>query len=376
VWGASLPRVQLSAGVTDGQLGSALLWVGIGALISIRWAGGLTDRFERWVLPATLAALGATGAAPAFVDGVVALSVALLLLGVASGAADAAINAAAVRAESGGRSIVSLSHGMFSLAVVASSLAVAALVPGDTGQPWSLVVVGAVLVAAATLSLRLQLPSPAAAELPAATPPPVTARPDAPRAGPSRPLLLLGALTAFAYLVENAWQSWGAIQLHATVGASLATAALAPAAFALAAAAGRFGGHLLAARAKPATLFGTGAALAAAGSVVAALAQTTAAVLAGIAFAGLGTSICAPTLIAIAGLRRYGRQGAATSTVITVGYLGFAVGPAAIGLVAGATTLPTALLAVAVIAGALALTSPVLTRLSHVPGTPAQHVDR
>jgi hypothetical protein len=358
VWGASLPRVQLSAGVTDGQLGSALLWVGIGALISIRWAGGLTDRFERWVLPATLAALGATGAAPAFADGVVALSVALLLLGVASGAADAAINAAAVRAESDGRSIVSLSHGMFSLAVVVSSLAVAALVPGDTGRPWSLVVVGAALVAVATLSVRLRLPPTAATPLPAAT------RPGAPRAGLSRPLLLLGTLTAFAYLVENAWQSWGAIQLHATVGASLATAALAPAVFAFAAAAGRFSGHLLAARAMPATLFGTGATLAAAGSIVAALAPTTAAVLAGIAVAGLGTSICAPILIAIAGLPRYGRQGAATSTVITVAYLGFAVGPAAIGLVAGATTLPTALVTVAVIAGALALTSPVLTRLS------------
>jgi MFS family permease len=134
--------------------------------------------------------------------------------------------------------------------------------------------------------------------------------------------------------------------------------------FALAAAAGRFSGHLLAARATPAVLFGTGAALAAAGSVVAALAPNTAGVLAGIAVAGLGTSICAPTLIAIAGLPRYGRQGAATSTVITIAYLGFAVGPAAIGLVAGATTLPTALAAVAAIAGALALTSPVLTRLS------------
>ncbi|MDT4933108.1 MAG: hypothetical protein QOK11_1000, partial [Pseudonocardiales bacterium] len=83
-----------------------------------------------------------------------------------------------------------------------------------------------------------------------------------------------------------------------------------------------------------------------------------------IAVAGLGTSVCAPTLIAIAGLPRYGRQGAATSTVITVAYLGFAVGPAAIGLVAGATSLRTALVAVAVIAGALALVSPVLTRLS------------
>jgi hypothetical protein len=338
--------------VTDGQLGSALLWIGLGALISIRWAGGLTDRHERWVLPGSLALLGAAGVTPAFTHGVLALSAALLALGIASGAADAAINAAAVRAQHAGRSIVNLAHGTFSLAVVVSSVGVAAFTQGRDGRPWALVAVGAALVAAAAVSTRLPLPPPGGA---------VTAPP---RAGLSWPLLLLGSLAAFAYLVENAWQSWGAIQLHATVGASLRTAALAPAIFALAAAAGRFGGHLVAARVPPAAMFGAGAATAAGGSAVAALAHSTPTVLAGIAVAGVGTSICAPTLIAIAGLPRYGRQGAATGTVITLAYLGFVVGPAAIGLVAGAATLPTALVAVAVIAAALALSSPLLTRLS------------
>jgi len=38
-WGASLPRVQLAAGVTNSQLGTALLWVGVGALLTIRYVG-------------------------------------------------------------------------------------------------------------------------------------------------------------------------------------------------------------------------------------------------------------------------------------------------------------------------------------------------
>ncbi|PZS40940.1 MAG: MFS transporter [Pseudonocardiales bacterium] len=352
-WGASLPRVQLETGVSDAQLGVALLWVGVGALLSIRWVGGLTDRVERWVLPVSIAALAAAGVVPAFVHGIVVLSAALLLLGVCAGGVDAAINAAAVRAESQGRLVVSLAHGMFSLAVVAGSLGVAALTRAGEGRAWALVVVGVALMAAAVVTATLSVP---------------VARPtvlsDGPGFGWSWPLLILGALAAFAYLVENAWQSWGAIQLHATIGASLQVAALAPAVFALAAASGRFGAHHLASSISAAALFGVSAALAAAGSALAALGHTTAWVLAGIAVAGLGTSVCAPTLITLAGRARYGRQGAATSTVITIAYLGFILGPAAVGLVAGASTLPTALIGVAAVALVLTIASPLLTKLS------------
>lgn len=258
----------------------------------------------------------------------VGLSVALLVLGVCSGGMDAAINAAAVRSESGGARVVSLAHGLFSLTVVVSSLCVAALTRGE-GRAWALVVVGIGLMAAAVAAAALPIPR---------RRPPASS--DGTRPSWSWPLILLGVLAAFAYLVENAWQSWGAIQLHDTVGASLRVAALAPAILALAAASGRIGARRLPSRIGPAPLFGVSAALAAAGSALAALSHTTPWVLVGIAVAGLGTSTCAPTLIALAGRPIHGRQGAATGTVITIAYLGFVLGPAAVGLVAGAASLP------------------------------------
>lgn len=49
-----------------------------------------------------------------------------------------------------------------------------------------------------------------------------------------------------------------------------------------------------------------------------------------------------------------GQAGAGVGTVTTIGYAGFVVAPAAVGGVAGATTLPIGLAAVAVVAGALA----------------------
>jgi len=315
----------------------ALLWVGAGALGSIRWAGRLSDRFDRRTVALSITALAFAGLLPVFAHGVVELSAAMTVLGAASGAVDAGINAAATRSESDGGAVVSLAHGVFSVAVVTSSLGVAAAAGHDNGgQPWALVVVAGVLVVAAVLSTRLSTAHPVSDLAPAGPPRRFSA-----------PLLIIGGLAALAYLVENAWQSWGAIHLHATIGASLSMSALAPAVFATAAALGRFAGHALSGAMPAAALFGIGAATAAAGST----------------FAALGTSVCAPTLITLAGRTTLDAHGDATGTVITLAYLGFVLGPAAVGLVAGATTLPTALLGVAIVAAVLLVSSPVLVKI-------------
>jgi len=179
----------------------------------------------------------------------------------------------------------------------------------------------------------------------------------------SWPLVVLGLLAALAYLLENAWQSWGAIHLHSTLRAILKVAALGPATFAGFAAVGRLAGHHLAAHVPAVTLLVAAASLAAAASLLAALAHSVALALVGIGAAGLGTSVCVPTLIAIAGRRFPTASGAATSTVISIAYLGFVLGPAAVGLLSGATTLPTALTAVALVGAALAILSPTVRNL-------------
>jgi MFS family permease len=169
------------------------------------------------------------------------------------------------------------------------------------------------------------------------------------------PLLILGALAAFAYLVENAWQSWSAVHLESTLDASPAVAALGPAVFGASAAAGRLGGHALTERIPERRLLAAGASIGAVGTLLAALAPTAAVALVGIAIAGIGTSVCAPTLIGLAGrLAAPGERGSAVSAVTTLAYGGFLVGPAAVGLAAGAASLPAALAGVAVVAALLA----------------------
>jgi MFS family permease len=106
---------------------------------------------------------------------------------------------------------------------------------------------------------------------------------------------------------------------------------------------------------REAALVALGAGMAAVGTVAAALVPNTALVIVAIAFAGLGTAAGAPLLLSLAGRSVPVHQaGAAVGTVTTVGYLGFVVAPAFVGGLAGATTLPVALAAVAIVALALA----------------------
>jgi MFS family permease len=122
----------------------------------------------------------------------------------------------------------------------------------------------------------------------------------------------------------------------------------------------------------PAGLVTAGATIAAAGSVLAALAPHAWLALIGIALAGIGTSVCMPTLLSVAGaLASPDRRGGATSTVVTLAYLGFLTGPALVGLIGGATTLPIALAVVAGVAAVLALLSPWALHGRRVPSAPA-----
>ena len=141
-WGATLPAIQSHAGVDDGQLGVALLFIGAGALASMRGAGSLVDRWGAPALPAVLAAFAGAAVLPGLATSTASLCAALLVLGATSGAVDVAINAEGTRTEAAsGRPVLSLAHGTFSACVVAGSLAAGALRAAGAGALLVLVVV-------------------------------------------------------------------------------------------------------------------------------------------------------------------------------------------------------------------------------------------
>ncbi|MEU1293826.1 hypothetical protein ABZ439_15530 [Streptomyces sp. NPDC005840] len=139
------------------------------------------------------------------------------------------------------------------------------------------------------------------------------------------------------------------MHLH-TLGAPTATSATAFALYSAAMAAERLTGDRLAAVFGAPTVVRAGALLATAGLTIGVIGSSNPLALAGWAVFGLGLSTTVSSLITAAGA-----GGAkAMATVTATGYLGLLAGPALIGALASATTLPTALLLPALLAAAVA----------------------
>jgi MFS family permease len=345
-WGAALPAVQRASGASDAELGLALLLVGVGALLSMRGTGVLLDHLGPRLTPVTVALFGLTGVLPALASSPAQLCAVLFVVGATSGAMDVAINADAVREEAAsGRPLLNVAHASFSGAVVVGSLGAGALRWAGAG-PGLVFALTSVLVVAAAVAMRA----------PSSWQPPE--REIRPRFFDRVPgwLLALGALGALAFWIESAWQNWGSVQLERTLDAAPETSALAPALFAAAMAVGRLAGNRLLARWSERRLLVGGALVSALGTAVGAAAGGAPLALAGIVVAGAGCSVLAPTIISVAGrAARPQERATIVGSVTTLMYLGFLVGPAAVGGLAQLETLPISLGAVAVLAVLLAV---------------------
>ncbi len=310
-------------------------------------AGRLADAFGARLVPIGLVAFGAAAMLPGLARSVPALVVFLAVVGLATGTLDVAINADASRLEATHRvRVMDGLHAAFSGGVLIGSVGAGLLRRAGAHPSWILAGVGLIIVLTATVNL--EGPRPAAA----------------PRARVrlGRPLVIVGAVLALGFLVENGLEAWSALFLERTLSASPAVSGLGPGLFAGAMATGR----LLAQKAERSSVAGRMlfAGLAAAGGLVlAATAQHAVVALAGFVIAGGGLALSAPTLFGLAGrIGGEGGRGAAVSTVAILGYLGFLAGPPLIGAVSGASSLRGGLLFLCGVAVLLAACAPVLRR--------------
>jgi MFS family permease len=347
-WGAFgvlLPAIKEATGASDAQLGLALLAGAVGTFPAMLLAGPLADRYGRRAIAASLLVFAVVAFGPALVTTPVALGVALLLAGGATGALDVTMNAAVAELEATGRRLMNFAHAVYSLGFLVTSLAVGLARAAGAGRLQVLSVVAALLALTALLNRASSRPSAAPRER---------------RARLDRTLLLLGALCALGFMVEGGVEAWSAIHLEETLGSGAATAGLALGLFSAAMVAGRLSAQALGARFQERTLLACGAAVAAVGLVVAALAPSAPVALAGLLVTGLGASVTAPAVLTITGRTVTANRGAAVSTVTTVAYLGFLVGPPVVGLVAGTSSIRGGLLVLAVAAALLSAGAVVL----------------
>ncbi len=343
-----LPELKAELGLSNTALGTALAAQPLGALLAglaltplIARLG--SARVAAAGLPLLAAAVWTAAAAPHW--GV--LAGALLVAGAVDAAVDVAQNAQGLRVQRRyGRSIINAFHGTWSVGSLAGGLLGAAA--AGLGVPLSLHlgVVAVLFGAPALLGARLLLPG--SDDGPGAPPSPGAPRRARAHARAGVGLAALGALAACAVVVEDAGSSWSALYLRVELDAAPAVAGLGFVALSLAMTLGRFTGDRAVDRFGRRRVVQAGGLLSAVGLGAALALPSVPATLAGFALAGLGVATLVPAAYSAADELPGLRPGLGLALVNVLLRLGSLVVPPLIGVVADATSLRVALLAVVV----------------------------
>jgi MFS family permease len=344
-WVARIPAVQDELELGEGELGVALLFITLGAVLSMPVAGWIVAH-EGSRVTARLAIVVFAALLPvvALAPDLVLLSLALLLFGAAAGALDIAMNAHGVEVERRyGRPILSSFHAGWSFGGLVGAGVGALAAWAGVGLLPHFAVVGVAVGGAGLLASGGLLAAGAD-------------RPDSPpRLGrPPRRLLALAFLAFCGLFAEGAAADWSAVYLAGPLDAGAGLAALGFAAFSVAMAGFRLLGDTLTTRWGPVALMRRGALLAGGGLAAALLIGHPAAALAGFTCMGAGLAAVVPVAFRAAGSLPGVPAGAGIAALTSVGYTAFLVGPPVIGFVAEVAGLPLALGIVVVLLGVLA----------------------
>jgi len=338
-WAPMVPYAKARLGLDDAQLGLALLVFGGGSMLSMPFVGWLAHKLgNRTLIVASGLLMCLALPALALASSIAMLVTALFYFGVMLGAVDVAMNAHAVDVErlDGGR-LMSGFHGLFSVGGLTGAAVVSGLLAVGLPLP-----IAATLIAVVLLSLVLWLRRDLLDNAPLAT------ETEKNTFGMPHALAWLLGLMCFAsFLAEGAMLDWSAVFLRDFRGFAAASAGFGYACFSVAMALGRLTGDRLIARFGPVWAVRTGAALAVAGFLVVAWAPGAFAALGGFVLIGLGASNIVPVMFSAAGRLPGTPPAIAIATATTLGYAGLLSGPALIGFVAHASSLPVAFAAVA-----------------------------
>jgi MFS family permease len=357
-WGAFAayaPVLKAGIGASDAQFGWVLLASATGAVTAM-WLAPIFDaRFGRMAMAVAAVLLGLSFQAPMHVTSILLFGGLMIFAGAASGLLDVVMNARLSLIEARSRqSLMNLNHAVFSFAYAASALVSGLAREGGAspGQVFGgLFLVGLALAWAARQS-RVEGAAQEVASAPGRLPAAV---------------FWGGAIIFAGFMSENAVEGWSALHIERTLQGGAAEGALGPAVLGLTMGVGRFGGQLVAARWRPATVVVLAALLSAAGSVLAALASAPWVAYLGFGVLGLGVSVIAPMAFAMVGARVADEMRArAISRAAVIGYFGFFIGPPMVGFIAEATSLRISFLFIAAVLAAVPVLSWMLRRSERV----------
>ncbi|MEM1214743.1 MAG: MFS transporter [Bacteroidota bacterium] len=328
-WAARIPRLQEMYGLSEGQISMILLAHGIGALLIMPLTGKLIARTGSRVLTMVMLLLfcSLTMFIPSF-PSIWGIGTVLFLVGASAGSLDIAMNAQASLIEQDyGRPIMSSFHAIFSAGMMLGASSAGLFTQCGVSVQWHLVIVVTLAISLALFAIRYlvydQPETQSTADQTATTS--IWQRPR---------VLVLGIIAFCCMLGEGSMTDWTALYLEKVSMGSPDWSAFGVTAFAAAMMIGRFLGDEARQRLGDSLLMKTGAILAATGLVVALVFPSILPGILGFFLVGLGLSTIVPIAYSVAGNLPGLAPGVGISMVTSIGYAGFLVGPAMIGLLA------------------------------------------
>ena len=345
-WAPLIPFVKARLQLNEAQLGALLLCLGVGSVIGMPIAGVAAGRLGcRRVIAFTALLACAMLPVLATAGHVVVLAAALLVFGAAIASLDVTMNIHAVIVERlSGRAMMSGFHGLYSVGGIAGASSMIGLISAGLSPLGATAVLVAVVVAMTAGAYRFWLAEGS----------------EGPSTGfvlPHGRVVLIGLFCFVLFLAEGSVLDWSAVLLTSLRGMSAAHAGLGYAAFSTAMTICRLTGDWIVAAFGPAKVVLFGALTAAAGFVIAAAVPSAGASIVGFALVGVGASNVVPVMFSAAGRQTRMPTNLALAAVTTLGYGGLLVGPAMIGFIARAVSLPVGLSVVALMLVAVAVAS-------------------
>ncbi len=348
-WAARLPAIQQHLDLQSGALGMALLCAAVGTLVATNVAGYLAARVGSAVVT-TMSGLLFCCTVPllALAPSLPWLALALTLYGAAGGAWGEATNTHGVAVEHCyGRPILASFAAFFSVGGLVGA-SVGGLAGGRGMAPLAhFTAISACAAVCLVVAARHLLPAKAEAGSSSSA-----------FVLPSGALIMLGVIAFCTVMSEGAVADWSAIYLQHTLATGATLAAGGYAVFSLLMAAGRLVGDSLTARYGATAVVRTGTLMAALGSALALLIPWAPLAIIGFGVVGAGLSSVFPIVISAAGRSSDTSSGNAIAAVATCGYVGFLVGPPAIGFLAQVAGLRAALLLIVALSLLAAALSP------------------
>jgi MFS family permease len=326
-----IPGIKVHLALDDRRLGLLLLWVGLGSIMVMPFAGRLAAKFGcRKVIVASALALCASLPLLAMATNTYAVAGALFLMGAGGGTLDVVMNIQAVVVEQNSkRSMMSGFHGLFSVGEIVGAGGVTMLLSLNFSPILSLtaVALGCVgMLGAATpnfLPYRKQL-----SEIPSRS-----------FTLPRGKVLLIGVLCFIVFMGEGSITDWSGVLLMDFRNVSLNHAGLGYVAFASMMTLVRLTGDFVVTKlGRKAVMLG-GCLCAASGFIISATVPNMFASIIGFGLVGIGLANVVPILFTASGKQDTMPANLALSSVTTMGYLGLLVGPPVLGFIAHQTTL-------------------------------------